>query len=300
MIPKIIHYCWMSGEPFPPLIEECMATWREILPDYEIVEWNSKNFPVDSMPFTREAMACRKYAFVSDVVRLYALYHFGGIYLDSDIKVLKSFNDLLYLPAFTGFETEHDVGVWLLASEKHNPIFKEMLDCYWDKHFLEPDGSMDLTPNPLVLKHIFIKHNIMFNNQQQETEFITVFPTEYFAPMDVRTGLVNITDNSYAMHLFNGAWLEKSDWEYRALFLKNYGLFHKFLPKAIVSKVAHALTIYKQDGFMALLKKTAEKICKSLVVESSCIRGGYKYTYRVQRKKYRAWSRVYLCRRVCP
>lgn len=123
MIPKIIHYCWMSGEPFPELIRDCIDSWKAKLPDYKIIEWNSQNFDYNIIPYTKEAMEKKKYAFVSDYVRLYALYKYGGIYLDSDIKVLKSFDSLLNDKAFTGFESKERIGVWLLASEKQNPFF---------------------------------------------------------------------------------------------------------------------------------------------------------------------------------
>ena len=145
MIPKIIHYCWMSGEPFPDLIKDCIESWKNLLPDYKIVEWNKENFDVNMSIFTKEAFEEKKYAFVSDYVRLHALYNYGGIYLDSDIKVLKSFNDLLSNNAFSGFESKDRIGVWLIASEKNNPLIKEMLDCYNNKHFRKLDGTLDLT-----------------------------------------------------------------------------------------------------------------------------------------------------------
>ena len=196
MIPKIIHYCWMSGEPFPELIQECIDTWKKFLPDYKIIEWNKNNFDVNVSTFTKEAFEAKKYAFVSDYVRLYALYNYGGIYLDSDIKVLKSFNDLLNNKAFSGFESKERVGVWLLASEKENPIFKEMLNCYKNKHFIKSDGNLDLEPNTSLLKPIFEKYGIKFNNQYQKNEYITIYPKDYFCPLDGRTGKINRTTNS--------------------------------------------------------------------------------------------------------
>ena len=136
MIPKIIHYCWMSGEPFPELIRDCIDSWKAKLPDYNIIEWNSQNFEYNIIPYTKEAMEKKKYAFVSDYVRLYALYKYGGIYLDSDIKVLKSFDSLLNDKAFTGFVCKERICVCLLASEKQYPFFNELLYCYHNRHFI--------------------------------------------------------------------------------------------------------------------------------------------------------------------
>lgn len=128
MIPKIIHYCWMSKDTFPELIKDCLNSWQKNLSDYKIIEWNSDNFDYNKIAYTKEAMQKKKYAFVSDYVRLYVLYKYGGIYLDSDIKVLKSFNDLLDNKAFTGFESNQRMGVWLLASEKTILFSKKCLN----------------------------------------------------------------------------------------------------------------------------------------------------------------------------
>lgn len=260
MIPKIIHYCWMSGEPFPELIQECIDTWKKFLPDYKIIEWNKNNFDVNVSTFTKEAFEAKKYAFVSDYVRLYALYNYGGIYLDSDIKVLKSFNDLLNNKAFSGFESKDRVGVWILASEKGNPLFKEMLDCYEDKHFIKNDGSLDLEPNTSLLKPVFEKYGIIFNNKYQKNKYITIYPKDYFCPLDESTGELNITKNSYAMHLFNGAWVPKEQKEYTNLYKLYYNKYKKwhflFLAKILAKIVAN----YKIYPFNVFIKKVLKKI----------------------------------------
>lgn len=255
MIPKIIHYCWMSGEPFPELIQECIDTWKKFLPDYKIIEWNKNNFDVNVFTFTKEAFEAKKYAFVSDYVRLYALYNYGGIYLDSDIKVLKSFNDLLNNKAFSGFESKERVGVWLLASEKENPIFKEMLNCYKNKHFIKSDGNLDLEPNTSLLKPIFEKYGIKFNNQYQKNEYITIYPKDYFCPLDGSTGKINITTNSYAMHLFNGAWLQQEQKEYASLYKFYYNKYNKIFPSSIIDLVVKCIVNYKIKGLTAFVRK---------------------------------------------
>lgn len=260
MIPKIIHYCWMSGEPFPELIKECIDTWKKFLPDYKIIEWNKNNFDVNMSSFTKEAFDAKKYAFVSDYVRLYVLYNYGGIYLDSDIKVLKSFDDLLNNKAFSGFESKERVGVWLLASEKGNSLFKEMLDCYKDKHFIKNDGSLDLEPNTSLLKPVFEKHGIVFNNKYQKNKYITIYPKDYFCPLDESTGELNITKNSYAMHLFNGAWVPKEQKEYTNLYKLYYNKYRKWYPVFFAKIIAKIIVNYKINPLNIFLKKIFSKM----------------------------------------
>lgn len=254
MIPKIIHYCWMSGEPFPELVEECIETWKKILPDYKIIEWNKENFDVNISPYTKEAFDEKKYAFVSDYVRLYVLYNYGGIYLDSDIKILKSFDNLLENKAFSGFESEDKIGVWLIASEKKNPIIKEMLDCYNNKHFRKKDGSLDLEPNTIFLKKIFKKYGILFNNTMQKNEYITIYPKEYFCPLDYESKELNITKNSYAIHLFNGAWMSQE----QRIYEKYYREYTKKYPNSrLLVKIR---VFYKMEGLKGVLKRGIKKL----------------------------------------
>ena len=260
MIPKIIHYCWMSGEPFPELIKECIDTWKKFLPDYKIIEWNKNNFDVNMSSFTKEAFDAKKYAFVSDYVRLYVLYNYGGIYLDSDIKVLKSFDDLLNNKAFSGFESKERVGVWLLASEKGNSLFKEMLDCYKDKHFIKNDGSLDLEPNTSLLKPVFFFFFIVFNNKYQKNKYITIYPKDYFCPLDESTGELNITKNSYAMHLFNGAWVPKEQKEYTNLYKLYYNKYRKWYPVFFAKIIAKIIVNYKINPLNIFLKKIFSKM----------------------------------------
>lgn len=255
MIPKIIHFCWMSGDPYPELIEKCIQSWRNKLPDYKIVKWDSSNFRYQDFLYAKEAMDKKRYAFVSDILRLYALYNYGGIYLDSDIEVLKSFNSLLHNKAFTGFESDDRIGVWLLASEKGNPIFKEMLDCYQGKHFIKENGEMDLTPNPVILGPVFDKYGLQYNNERQELENITIYPKDYFCPLDGSTGELNITDNSYAMHLFNGAWKEKIDTLFDETYKKTYQALPDFLGNLVKDKLSKTNAALRTGGMHLFLGK---------------------------------------------
>jgi Mannosyltransferase OCH1 and related enzymes len=135
MIPKIIHYCWLSGDPYPPIIRECLETWKECLGDYEIWLWDRERFDIASTAWTKEAFECKKYAFAADYIRLYALYNYGGIYLDSDVTVYKSFDDLLDRPYFIGEDYLHCFEPAIIGAEKGCEWIKTVLDYYENRHF---------------------------------------------------------------------------------------------------------------------------------------------------------------------
>ena len=132
MIPKIIHLCWLSGDPYPADIEACLKTWKEHLPDYEIWLWDTQRFDVHATKWTEQAFAARKYAFAADYIRLYALYHFGGIYLDSDVVVYKSFDNLLSLPYFIGHDQIGGFEAAVIGAQKGCLWIKDVLDEYED------------------------------------------------------------------------------------------------------------------------------------------------------------------------
>ncbi len=205
-IPKIIHYCWLSGDPFPDDIQRCIDSWHKYMPDYKFKLWDKNSFDASKWKYTSEALAKKKYAFVSDVVRLYALYIEGGIYLDSDIEVYKSFDPLLENHAFSCMESGGRFAAWIMASEPGNPLFGEFLSYYDEKSFLREDGSMDLTPNTIPTTRTLSKYGMVPVNRLQNLDHITIYPEEYFCPKNPWTGKINITDNTYAMHLFAGAW----------------------------------------------------------------------------------------------
>lgn len=206
-IPKIIHYCWLSNEEFPELVQKCISSWKGKLPDYEIKCWNTDNFDVNVCRYTKEAFQEKKYAFVSDYIRLYALYNEGGIYLDSDIEVLKNFDDLLDNCAFTGFENSHAITAWIFGSKKGNPLFKEFLDYYVGRPFILSNGEYDLTPNSVPITEMCKNHGLILDGKNQVLDNIVIYPQDYFCPYNRASEEINITDNTYTIHYFNGAWI---------------------------------------------------------------------------------------------
>jgi hypothetical protein len=206
MIPKIIHYCWFGRGKIPVLANKCINSWKKYLPDYKLMLWNEDNFDVNIFPYTKEAYKAGKFAFVTDYVRLCVLYEFGGIYMDIDVEILKSLDDLLTLTAFSGFETKKDIPTGIMASEPKGTWIKELLYYYPGRHFIQSNGMYDLTTNTQIITCIMAKGGFIPNNQYQVyNNCMHLFPTDYFCPKG-RTGIINITENTYCIHHLAGTW----------------------------------------------------------------------------------------------
>lgn len=210
MIPKTIHYCWFGRGVMSQQVKDCIASWHEHMPDYNYKLWNEDNVDIDSIPYAKEAYAAGIYAFVSDYVRLWALCNEGGLYLDTDVKVFKAFDDLLEYKAFAGFEgSKHlPVGTCVMASEAHGEWVTEMLEVYRDRHFIKPDGTGDMTSNVQLITGIMASKGFRQDGTDQDYKDLHVFPVEYFCPMQT-TGEYFRTENTYCDHLGVGSWTEE-------------------------------------------------------------------------------------------
>lgn len=207
-IPKTIHYCWFGGYEKPDIVKKCIASWKVNLSEYETIEWNENNFDIKCNPYVREAYESEKFAFVSDYVRVYALYHFGGVYLDTDVEVFKSFDALLHHDSFWGFEQEDYIATSTIGAAKGNKLIKQFLDSYTEKSFIKEDGSYDDLTNVAMVTEILINIGLKKNGQYQEINDIGVFyPQTYFSPYDYINCRKFITENTYAMHHFYKSWL---------------------------------------------------------------------------------------------
>ena len=207
MIPKIIHYCWFGTGKMNELHKKCIDSWKSKLSDYEFVLWDESKFDVESCMYTREAYKAKKYAYVSDYVRLYALKTYGGIYLDTDVMVLKSFNPLLNLNGFVCYENEKEKipATCVIGASKGNKFINLFFEYYSNRSFINEYGSYDLVPNTVIMAKLIKKKSRDFTGID-----ITVFPSDYFSPA-ICNGIANITDTTYSIHYFDGSWIKNKD-----------------------------------------------------------------------------------------
>ena len=214
MIPKIIHFCWLSSDKYPNKIAHCISTWKKYLPDYEIRLWDLNRFDIESSIWCKEAFEAKKYAFAADYIRCYALYNEGGIYLDSDVEVLKSFDELLHLPYFIGEEQGGNIELAVMGCEKGWDFLGEMLAYYKERHFLIDDGY-DMITLPCIMSEV-IRNKYQYRSIKELSDFKTeskiennnlnVFKPEYFSPKYPNSFRCDCTNKTYAIHHFAASW----------------------------------------------------------------------------------------------
>lgn len=210
MIPKIIHYCWFGRGEKPELAKKCIASWKKFCPDFEIREWNEDNCDYLAMPFMAEAYAAKKYAFVSDVMRLIVLEQYGGVYFDTDVEVVRDISPLLNDEGFIGFENNRFVNSGqVMAAVPHQPIVQAMIDEYKKLHYMQPDSSVMPVGCPRLNSDVLERFGLIRNGQEQIVAGIHVYPDDYFSPMDSTTGKLTKTENTYSIHWYSMSWLPK-------------------------------------------------------------------------------------------
>ncbi|WP_289129046.1 glycosyltransferase family 32 protein [uncultured Clostridium sp.] len=212
-IPKIIHYCWFGGKDKPEVIKKYINSWKEKLRDYEIKEWNESNFDISSNIFVKQAYESGKYAFVSDYVRVYALYNYGGIYMDTDVEVKQPFSDeILGNDSFWGFEEKNYIATSTIGTKKGNKLIKRFLDSYDGKEFIKEDGEIDTLTNVAIVSNIIEGIGIRLDGTYQKIDGIcTVYPQEYFSPYDYINCYSKETKNTYTTHYYYKSWLPYKD-----------------------------------------------------------------------------------------
>lgn len=216
MIPKIIHYCWLSNDPIPEKLQKCMASWKQYLSDYNFMLWNFERFPKSQSKWVSDAFDNKKYAFAADYIRLYALYHFGGIYLDMDVEVVKPFGPFLSLHTMLGHENSksHSLEVAAFGVEKHSSWVKTCLDFYDTRKFVNIDGSFNVQPLPGVISRCLERNGYILKDVKNIEaakclleKIIPIFPCDFFSPKSHVSGKLERTSHTVSIHHFAGSWL---------------------------------------------------------------------------------------------
>lgn len=239
MIPKTIHYCWFGRGKKPHLIRKCIATWRKVMPDYEIKEWNEDNFDVNAVPFVKQAYDEKKWAFVADYCRFYACYHEGGIYLDTDVEVFRRFDEFLNNPFFTGIEFQENAVEFRLSLDasvfgciKGNSFAKQCLDYYNDKPFRMDDGRITGGTVQAVSSIIADEYGFKrINESQTLSNGVKIFSTDYFCNISNKL----TPGKTYSLHHFDGSWVDYTDRGFLYRFCRQHDLLHiyKWLEKLL-------------------------------------------------------------------
>lgn len=254
MIPKIIHYCWFGGTPEPKEVKKCIDSWKRYLPDYKIIRWDESNYDVTKNSYMEQAYNEKKWAFVSDYCRLDVVYQHGGIYLDTDVEVVKSFNTLLCLPMFCGFESRdwEILKYWRIEMEEsvsfglgfgavaHHPILEEILNLYANLQFYNNDGSLNLISCPYYQTLVLKKHGMKQNGECQVIDDCHIFSAEYFSPQsNVTDKMLFLTDKTYSIHHFSSTWNGNA----KKNKIRNY--LYRYFPFFIADKISSLIMFFK-------------------------------------------------------
>lgn len=231
-IPKVIHYCWFGENELDELSIKCIDSWKKILPDYEIKLWNEKNFNLNINQYVKDAYREKKWAFISDYVRLYALYHEGGIYMDTDVEVIKSFDSLLDKNIFLGFENKYTLSIGTIGAQKNNKWIKDLLDYYNEKSFYENNKPI-LIPNTRIITQRAIEQGLKLDNKYQVImNDVNIYPKDYFIAKSYLTDKLEVTNNTFCIHHYGGSWIN------------NKKSLKKFIKKIVIKVIGENTYLY--------------------------------------------------------
>lgn len=259
-IPKIIHYVWLGGNKKPDYLIKNIESWKKYCPDYQIIEWNEQNFDINSNTYLKEAIEQKKWAFASDYVRIKVVHEYGGIYMDTDVELLKPIDGFLDADFFTNFENLVMLCFAVIGAKPNSVILEKMLSYYEGKHFVldEKKGKLDLTTN-VILGSVMMRDDFGFNLDDTyqekiiEGEKVVCYPHDYFFAQDYVSKEINLTENSHGVHIYASSWIgKKQNKEDR--FVENirkfFGekLFRKIMRKFLIARVNKYAKIYKKEN----------------------------------------------------
>lgn len=244
-IPKIIHLIWFGGNEYSPIVKQCINSWKKYAPDYDIKIWNEESFDIKSNSFTEEAYKVKKWAFVSDYVRLYALYNYGGVYIDSDVELLKPIEPILENEhAVTGYSGSEWIPAGFMAAEPKNVWIEELLKYYDNRHFILPDGSFDMKVNNVIITEISKKKfGFVSGDNFIKTGNVKIYPLKYFTPYckypinfqkeDIKNYLKHFKIDpcySYCVHYGTATWVSNRN----TIFYKVKHIIRRIFPERII------------------------------------------------------------------
>ena len=211
LIPKKIHYCWFGGNPIPDQNKRWMESWSKYCPDYEIIEWNESNYDISKNKYMEQAYQTKKWGFVPDYARLDIIYEHGGIYLDTDVEIVRSLDDLLYQKAFAGFESRDYVALGLgFGAQKGLSLIDKMRQSYEDMSFIKDDGTLNLVASPVLQTEFLKGYGLQCNGEYQIVDEMTIFPEKVLSGKSVSTRRVRLTEYTHTIHHYDGSWVEQS------------------------------------------------------------------------------------------
>jgi len=253
-IPKVIHYCWFGGADIPENMHRCIDSWKKFCPDYKIVRWDESNYDYKKYKYTEDAYEQKKWAFVSDVARLDVIFQYGGIYLDTDVELIKPLDELLNQGAFMGFEQGRRVNTGLgFGAEKGNLLIKENLEYYKHIEFIKENGELNLVPCPNITTEILELHGLVREDKIQILDGMKIFSSIYFSPMILADGTAELKPETISIHHYAGSWTTENE---KRLLYKRRCVYTKYGKVGL--SFFDGMVMLKKKGIRAFLSRLAE------------------------------------------
>jgi mannosyltransferase OCH1-like enzyme len=256
-IPKIIHYCWFGNTPLPQDAQKCIETWKALCPDYFIKRWDESNIDISANEYVQKAYTAKKFAFVSDYARLYVLHAEGGIYLDTDVEIVKPFDTFLSENAFACYERPGYISTGILGAKKENEWIKYLLSYYESASFYNQRGEENLTTNVVTISKLTEeRYSIQLGNQYTRiSDIVTIYPNEYFSPKDFTSGEILVTDHTFAIHHYAGSWLD----DISKKSIHRSAVLSKYLGEKLGISLNAIIYNFEKGGIRGVLKKLNKK-----------------------------------------
>lgn len=267
MIPKVIHYCWFGGNQLPAEYKNNIESWKKFCPDYEIKRWDETNYDVSKCQYMHDAYIAKKWGFVPDFARLDIIAENGGFYFDTDVELVKSLDELRNNAAFFGMETGGLVACGLgFGAEKDNELIKQMRDNYFAIPFVDDMEYLQSHTDPNIQTDFLEKHGFVKRNVLQQVGTATIYPVDYFCPMDMKTGLLSTTENTFSIHKYAGTWAGNTETygkELRWMLCKKYG---KIVGR-LLWPFPYSIYVLRHDGFRVFWIKAKKKLKKAISIK---------------------------------